>query len=344
MQERMSDAMLATNDQAKGRCSDMPGTLGAIRAWFGRAATEHVCPPPVAPLGPTPNRGVQRPLGLWWGGLEGQSPSGLARRALLATPALLLTRPAAAAVTLTERGLTQGGFVIGRAAPGTQIALDGRALRVTTDGAFAFGFGRDQGAAAMLAVTGPDNRREDRRLTIAPRQWRVERVNGVPPRQVDLDEATVARWRAERERLLAVLATDSGLTGFARGLISPATGRLSGFFGSQRIFNGQPRSPHNGLDFAVPVGTPILAAAEGRATLVSDFALFGNILVLDHGHGVSTLYAHLSAIDVQEGQMVAQGERVARSGATGRVSGPHLHFSLTWRQTFLDPQPVVLPA
>ncbi len=92
------------------------------------------------------------------------------------------------------------------------------------------------------------------------------------------------------------------------------------------------------------MGTPIFAAAAGRVTLTADFALFGNIIILDHGHGVSTLYAHLSAIEVQDGQMVSQGARVARSGATGRVSGPHLHFSLTWQQTFLDPQPVVMPA
>ena len=275
--------------------------------------------------------------------MEGPSRSNIARRALLAAPALLLARPAAA-VTLTERGLAQGGFVLGRAAPGTRVALDGRTLRVTPDGTFAFGFGRDHGASATLAIVHPDNRREERRLSIARRQWRVERVNGVPPPQVDMNEAMLARWRAERERWMAALATDSDLTGFADGLMAPANGRLSGFFGSQRIFNGQPRSPHYGLDFAVPVGTPIFAAAAGRVTLTADFALFGNIIILDHGHGVSTLYAHLSAIEVQDGQMVSQGARVARSGATGRVSGPHLHFSLTWQQTFLDPQPVVMPA
>jgi murein DD-endopeptidase MepM/ murein hydrolase activator NlpD len=283
------------------------------------------------------------PLGLWWGGVEGQSPSTIPRRTVLAAPALLLARPAAA-VSIPASGLAQGGFVLGYAAPGTRLALDGRAVRVGPRGAFAFGFGRDQAATAALAVTHPDNRREEKRLAIARRQWRVERVNGVPPRQVDLDEATLARWRAERERLMTVRATSSDLQGFAAGLIAPTTGRLSGFFGSQRIFNGQPRNPHYGLDFAVPVGTPIAACADGIVTLAADFALFGTILVIDHGHGVNTLYAHLSRIDVREGQAVGKGERVALSGATGRVTGPHLHFSLSWYQTWLDPQPVVLPA
>ncbi|WP_188972481.1 M23 family metallopeptidase [Neoroseomonas lacus] len=321
----------------------MRGTVGAIRAWFRRAATEHVCPPPAAPLGPTPNRGVQRPLGLWWDGSEGQGPSAFARRALLATPALLLARPAAA-VTLTERGLTQGGFVIGQAAPGTRVSLDGRALRVTLQGAFAFGFSRDQGPRAALTIIHPDNRREERRLTVAHRQWQEQRINGLPPAQVTPDPETLQRILREREKLAAVRAVDSPLTGFTEGFIAPAQGRISGVYGSRRILNGQPRQPHYGLDFAVPTGTPLKAVAPGRVTLADSFHFFGNLVVIDHGHGVNSLYAHLSAFDVREGQMVTKGEPVARSGATGRVTGPHLHFSFSWFETFLDPQPVVLGA
>lgn len=264
------------------------------------------------------------------------------RRALLAAPALLLARPAKA-VTLTERGLTQGGFVVGRAEPGTRISLDGRALRVTMDGVFAFGFGRDQGPSATLTVIGPDNRREERRLAIARRQWQEQRINGLPPAQVTPDAETLQRIQREREKLAAARAVDSALTGFEQGFIAPAQGRISGVYGSRRILNGQPRQPHYGLDFAVPTGTPLKAVAAGRVSLADSFHFFGNLVVIDHGHGVNSLYAHLSAIEAQEGQMVGQGDRVALSGATGRVTGPHLHFSFSWFQTFLDPQPVVLP-
>ena len=291
-----------------------------------------------------PGPGFQRPFGLWWGGVEGQGPATIARRAVLAAPALLLARPAAAALVISDSGLTQGGFVLGRAAPGTRLALDGRAVRVAADGAFAFGFGRDHAAQASLAVTHPDNRREERRLPIARRQWQEQRINGLPPAQVTPDEATLQRILRERERLAAVRAADSSLTGFAQGFIAPASGRISGVYGSRRILNGEPRQPHYGLDFAVPTGTPLLAAAAGRVTLADSFHFFGDLVVIDHGHGVNTLYAHLSAIEVREGQMVAKGERIARSGASGRVTGPHLHFSLSWYQTFLDPQPVVMPA
>ncbi len=267
----------------------------------------------------------------------------IARRALLATPALLAARPAGA-VSFPDRSLAQGGFVLGRAAPGTRLALDGRMVRVAADGAFAFGFGRDHGAGAALAITHPDNRREERRLAIARRQWQEQRINGLPPAQVTPDEATLARILRERERLGAARAADTALTGFAEGFVAPATGRISGVYGSRRILNGQPRQPHFGLDFAVPVGTPLLAAAAGRVSLAASFHFFGDLVVVDHGHGVNTLYAHLSRIDVREGQQVGRGEPIARSGATGRVTGPHLHFSLSWYQVWLDPQPVVLGA
>jgi murein DD-endopeptidase MepM/ murein hydrolase activator NlpD len=247
-------------------------------------------------------------------------------------------------VSFPDRGLTQGGFVVGQAAPGTRLALDGRAVRVSAEGAFAFGFGRDHGAGAVLAVAQPGQRAEERRLAIALRRWQEQRISGLPPAQVTPDEAMLARILRERERLGVARATDSALTGFAQGFSAPATGRISGVFGSRRVLNGQPRQPHYGLDFAVPTGTPMLAASAGRVTLAASFHFFGDLVVIDHGHGVNTLYAHLSRIDVQEGQMVGRGERIALSGATGRVTGPHLHFSLSWYQVWLDPQPVVLGA
>lgn len=318
---------------------DVIGALG--EGSVARAATG-------APAGPLPqipdeSQGFQGPFGPWRGGPEGQGPSALPRRAVLAIPALLLASRAAA-VTIPDRGLTQGGFVLGQAAPGTRLVLDGRAVRVAADGAFAFGFGRDHGAASVLAVSQPGQRAEERRLVIARRQWQEQRIGGLPPALVTPDEATLARILRERERLGAVRATESALTGFSQGFVAPATGRISGVFGSRRVLNGQPRQPHYGLDFAVPTGTPLLAAAAGRVTLAESFHFFGDLVVIDHGHGVSTLYAHLSRIDVREGQQVAKGERIALSGATGRVTGPHLHFSLSWFQVWLDPQPVVLGA
>ncbi len=263
----------------------------------------------------------------------------IARRALLAAPALLLARPAAA---LDWRGdPAQGALLVGRAPPGTRLALDGRAVRVSAEGLFAFGFGRDHAPGATLAVTHPGGRAETRAIAVRKREWDVQHITGLPPAQVTPDEQALRRIAAERERLGQARAEDTAATHFAEPLAWPARGRISGIFGSQRVLNGQPRQPHYGLDVAGPVGTPVAAALAGRVTLSADFFFFGQLLVIDHGHGVNTLYAHLSERLVAEGEPVARGQPIARMGATGRVTGPHLHFSLSWYQVWLDPQPLL---
>jgi murein DD-endopeptidase MepM/ murein hydrolase activator NlpD len=263
----------------------------------------------------------------------------IARRLVLAAPAALLARGAAA---LELRGEpAQGALVVGRVPPGTRLALDGRAVRVSPAGDFAIGFGRDHGDSSTLAVTGPGGREERRVLSVRKRDWDVQHISGLPPGQVTPDETALRRILAERERLAAARAKDSAATHFTEALAWPARGRISGIFGSQRILNGQPRQPHFGLDIAAPVGTPVNAALSGRVTLSGEFFFFGNLLVIDHGHGVNTLYAHLSERLVEEGAAVTRGQLVARMGATGRVTGPHLHFSLSCYQTWLDPQPLL---
>lgn len=267
----------------------------------------------------------------------------LSRRMALAAPALLLARGARAEVQIVS-GLAQGGFVNGRATPGTRLALDGRPVRVAANGVFALGFGRDHGPEAVLTVTPPGGRAEAQRLAIVRRQWNVQNISGLPPAQVTPDAEALARITREREQLARARATDSARTDFAGGFQWPARGRISGVYGSQRILNGQPRQPHLGLDIAAPVGTPIQAIASGKVTLADSFFFFGNLVVIDHGLGVNSLYAHLSAIDVTEGMEVAAGQRIGALGATGRVTGPHLHFSLSWYQTFVDPHPVLPPS
>nr|WP_207191711.1 M23 family metallopeptidase [Paracraurococcus ruber] len=237
----------------------------------------------------------------------------------------------------------QGALVTGRVAPGTRLALDGRPLRVGPGGEYAFGFGRDHGPEAVLTVTPPGAAPQAQRLAVAKRDWPVQRITGLPPAQVTPDADALRRITAERERLAAARATDSALTHFAEGFVLPARGRISGVFGSQRILNGEPRQPHYGFDIAAPTGTPLQAACAGTVTLAAEFFFFGRLIVLDHGHGVNTLYAHCSAVDVVEGQRVQAGQRIGAIGATGRVTGPHLHFGLSWFTTWLDAQPVLPP-
>ena len=256
------------------------------------------------------------------------------RALLLAAPALALARPARAAEL---RGTpAQGALLVGSGAAGRRVVLDGASVRVSPDGFFAIGFGRDHGPRASLSV---DGRMQE--IAVAPRAWDVQHITGLPPAQVTPDAAALERIGRERAILARVRAIETPRTDFARPFAWPAQGRVSGVYGSQRILNGQPRQPHYGLDVAGPVGTAIAAACPGRVTLAAEFHFFGRLLVLDHGHGVHTLYAHLSEIEAREGQEVAGGQRIARMGATGRTTGPHLHFSLGLGPLWLDPRPML---
>jgi murein DD-endopeptidase MepM/ murein hydrolase activator NlpD len=214
-------------------------------------------------------------------------------------------------------------------------------VRVGDDGSFALGFGRDAPAEATLLVTLHRRPPVARRLAITPRHWQVQRLEGLPGAMVTPPPETLARIRAEQAKLNELRRADTPVAHFATGFAWPARGRISGVYGSQRILNGQPRAPHLGLDVAAPTGTPVQAAAGGRVVLAEDLYFTGNTVILDHGHGVTTLHAHFSRIDVAVGASVGQGQVIGAIGATGRVTGPHLHFALNWFATACDPQPLL---
>jgi murein DD-endopeptidase MepM/ murein hydrolase activator NlpD len=245
----------------------------------------------------------------------------------------LLLLPAAARAA----SYSQGALVTGRVAPGSRLTLDGRALRVGPRGEHAFGFGRDHGPEAVLTVTPPGGRPEAQRLAVAKREWQVQRLQGLPGAMVTPPPETMERIIRERDHLAALRKTDSSEPHFAAGFVWPATGRISGVYGSQRILNGEARAPHLGLDVAVPVGTPLRAAAAGRVLLAMDLYFTGGTVVIDHGFGVQTLYAHMSRLEVTAGELLAAGQGIGLSGATGRVTGPHLHFAMNWFGTAVDP-------
>ncbi len=265
------------------------------------------------------------------------------RRTLFAVPALLLASPARA-VVLGGR-IEQGAFLRGRAEPGTRLALDGTRVRVSPDGAFAFGFARDAKDRARLDITHPSGARETRLLTVARRAWPEQRIDGLPPAQVTPPPELLERIAREREMLRAARAGhDTPEAFFAEGFLWPLTGRITGVFGSRRILNGEPRQPHFGLDIAAPAGTAVAAACAGIVRLAEDDLFFsGGTIVLDHGHGVSSTYMHLSRLAVRVGERVAQAAVIGAVGATGRVTGPHLHFEIGWRGTPLDPETALPP-
>jgi len=233
--------------------------------------------------------------------------------------------------------MIQGSLALGSAPPGSLVALDGRPLHVAADGRFAFGFAPDQTRASLVTVRYPDGGGDSRSFTPSARQYETQRVNGLPQKTVTPPPEVQARIAHEAETIYLARLTDSGGTDFLSGFDWPAPGIESGVFGSQRIDNGVPMSPHYGVDMAAPVGTPIRAPADGTVVICDDYYLDGGFTLIDHGHGVSTSYLHQSKRLVKPGDAVKRGQRIGLIGATGRATGPHLHWAMNWFQVRLDP-------
>lgn len=233
---------------------------------------------------------------------------------------------------------SQGAMVIGNTHPAAIVEYAGRTLRVTPYGTFVFGIGRDATGDAVLRIRQPATGWIEHRIAITPRDWPVEHINGVPPTTVEPPPAIAERIEREQARVVAVRDRDDARTGFAQAFIWPVQGRISGRFGNQRVYNGTPKAPHSGLDIAAPTGTPVKAPADGVITFADPgLYLTGGTLVLDHGHGISSVFLHLSRIDAKVGDVVKQGDVIAAVGATGRATGPHLHWGMNWFDVRIDP-------
>jgi len=251
---------------------------------------------------------------------------------------------AAANVTQVPETASQGQLVFGSTQAGSLVALHGKPLRVSPDGRFVFGIGRDETRDARLDVTLPDGRRERIDIAVKKRDWPTERVNGVPQATVTPPPEVAARIAREQAAVAEQRKRDDARADVFASFVWPVQGRISGRFGRQRIYNGKPDAPHSGMDIAAPTGTPIKAPAAGIVSFAQpDLYLTGGTVLIDHGHGVSSSFLHLSKLDVKPGQRVEQGEVIGKVGATGRATGPHLHWGLNWFDVRLDPQLLALP-
>lgn len=236
--------------------------------------------------------------------------------------------------------MVQGGLAFGYAPPGTaSVTLDGRAVELAPDGRFLIGFGRDAGPAAVVEATLRDGRRVRSELRIAPRKWDIQSLPTLPKGTRPTPEF-LARRKIELERIATARAIRSGSGGWQQPFLWPVTGRISGVFGSQRIYAGEPGAPHSGVDIARPTGTLVAAPADGVVILAagSPFTLEGNLLMIDHGMGLNSAFLHLSRIDVLEGDHVVRGQPIGAIGMTGRATGPHLHWGMMWQGVRIDPQ------
>lgn len=262
-------------------------------------------------------------------------------RALAFSFSLVLAPAAVAQGAIAIEGqAVQGGLVRGRVPAGAALRLDGEPVQVASDGRFLIGFDRDQPATARLTARLPDGRVVEQAIAVVPRRWQVERIDIARPRSGVPDEAYRQRREAELALIGAARARRTGAAGWQQSFLWPAQGRISGLFGSQRIYRGVPAAYHGGVDVAAGAGAPVLAPADGIVVLAGppSFSLEGNLVIVDHGLGLNSAFLHLARVEVDVGQPVRRGQRIGTVGATGRATGPHLHWSLTWNGARLDPQ------
>ena len=234
----------------------------------------------------------------------------------------------------------QGGIVLGQAPAGTaSVTFNGSAVPLGDKGFFLIGFDRDAENSASLVATLANGKTVERYLLVRPGNWKIEHVKASPTGGA----ATTAEFNARRGPELAQInasrAINSISQGWRQSFIWPLKGRISGVFGSQRIYNGSPGSYHSGLDIAMPTGTTYVAPADGVVVLAASqpFTLEGYLLIIDHGMGLSSAFLHSSELLVAKGDVVKQGQAIGKVGATGRASGPHLHWGMKWNAARTDP-------
>jgi murein DD-endopeptidase MepM/ murein hydrolase activator NlpD len=242
--------------------------------------------------------------------------------------------------------LQQGSFIWGQVPPGSEVTLDGQALDVLADGTTFAGFGRDAKATAKLVVIGTEPCSET--LQVARREYNIQRVDGVPQETVTPPPERLERIRREGALVASARAPwldrPDLLASVLAGFVWPVQGPISGVYGSQRYYNGEPRRPHFGVDVAAPEGTIVRAPAAGLVTLAEpDLYFSGGTIILDHGYRVSSTFLHMSEVAVQVGDELQPGDVLGAVGATGRATGPHLDWRMNWRKERIDPQLLAPP-
>lgn len=233
----------------------------------------------------------------------------------------------------------QGHYIIGKTSPGAKILIDKKKVKVSKDGYFAFGIGKDRKFDIVIT----ENEKKIVKK-IQKRKYKIQRIDGLPEKKVTPPEELYERIKKENQLIGKAREIDSDLPFFKEKFIIPVDDAIiTGVYGSQRVLNGIPKWPHYGLDFAQKTGTPIKSMNNGVVTLAEEDLFYtGATLIFDHGHGVSTLYMHMDKIFVKVGDHVKKGEIVGTVGSSGRATGPHLDVRLNWFGERLDPQSILV--
>ena len=235
----------------------------------------------------------------------------------------------------------QGHYIIGITDPLAEIIIDKKKVKVSKDGFFVFGIDRDRKFDVTITKILNGNK-EKITKKVLKRKYNIQRIDGLEESKVTPPESVYKRIKKENNKIGEARSINSDLPFFKNQFIMPVKGIISGVYGSQRILNGKPKWPHYGIDIAAKKGTKIKSSATGVVTMAeSDLYYTGGTIIMDHGHGISTIYSHLATLNVQVGDEVLQGDIIGTVGSTGRSTGPHLDFRVNWFQTRLDPMSVL---
>jgi murein DD-endopeptidase MepM/ murein hydrolase activator NlpD len=232
----------------------------------------------------------------------------------------------------------QGGLLLGQVEPGATVIYQGEIIKTTAEGQFLVGFGRNSPARSTFVITDTEGVAAEAEYDIVPRSYPIQKVEGVPQRTVQPPAGQLQRIRSDSALVVEARRLVTDKTDFLAGFIKPLEGPITGVYGSQRFYNGVPKSPHYGLDYAAPKGTIVKAPAAGIVRLAHDDLFYsGGTLIIDHGHGLSSSFLHHSEILVLAGRRVERGDAIARVGSTGRATGPHLDWRMNWLNQRVDP-------
>lgn len=252
--------------------------------------------------------------------------------------------PAEASNVIVELSgeMKQGGYILGKTGPNNSVELDGKVLSVSDSGHFVFGFSRDDNQLHTLVVRNSEGKAFTKIFTPETRSYNIQRVEGIAKKIMQPNPVAVARAKKDSTQVKAARANFSHDTAFSSGFVAPIDGTITGVFGSQRFYNGVPKSPHYGLDYAGKTGDPVKAPANGTIVLYEpDMFYSGGTMIIDHGYGITSSFLHLSDSYVKVGDKVTQGDVVAAVGSSGRATGPHLDWRINWFQMRLDPMLVL---
>jgi murein DD-endopeptidase MepM/ murein hydrolase activator NlpD len=234
--------------------------------------------------------------------------------------------------------IMQGSLIIGKEQSGKVIYVNKKKIKLSKEGIFVFGINYNQTGNIIIDSVDKNNSIISKTYKIKKRKYKIQKIDGLNEKMITPDAESLKIIKKENEQIKNAQLVDSDFVFFYSGFAKPLDGPISGVYGSQRILNGKPRAPHFGIDFSAPKGTEIKAPADGHVTLAeTGFYFTGGSIVLDHGHGVSTIYAHLDEILVKNSEFIKKGQVIGKVGSTGRATGPHLHFGISWFDTKIDP-------